>query len=58
MNPRTITVGVLVGALAVAGSTIVHAVSDDPREQVALALTIAGAVVSTVLFIGLLSRDD
>ena len=58
MNPRTITAGVLVGMLAVAGSTIVHAVSDDPREQVALSLTIAGAVVSTVLFIGLLSRDD
>ena len=53
MNPRNIAAGVSGGALAIAGSAIVHAFTDDPADQLALSLMIAGSVVVTVLICGL-----
>ncbi|HEX8412848.1 MAG TPA: hypothetical protein VF637_03060 [Sphingomicrobium sp.] len=57
MNPRSIAAGVSGGVLAIAGPAVVHAFTDDPMDQLVLSLIIAGAVIVTVLILGLRSKE-
>lgn len=57
MNPRSIAAGVSGGVLAFAGPAVVHEFTDDPMDQLVLSLIIAGAVIVTVLILGLRSEE-
>ncbi|WP_191970192.1 hypothetical protein [Methylobacterium planeticum] len=49
MNSRNLTAGATGAACAVIGPAVTHAFTNDPAEQLALSLMIAGSVVVAVL---------